>query len=152
MTDEGKENLIQEESEETTTEIENKDENETVEENEAEEDVNEEMVEDEDVSESDSSKSDKNDEFVNNTGVPFFQNLGALIIDQCLIGVVSLGALYLFNFIIKLDFIGYQVNDRVSVYLIIYIALNLLYPAIIEQTKLGATLGKKVCGLKTFSI
>lgn len=152
MTDEGKENLIQEESEETTTEIGNKDENVTVEGNEAEEDVNEEMAEDEDVSESDSSKSDKNDEFVNNTSVPFFQNLGALIIDQCLIGVVSLGALYLFNFIIKLDFIGYQVNDRVSVYLIIYIALNLLYPAIIEQTKFGATLGKKVCGLKTFSI
>lgn len=151
MTDEGKENIVKEESEDTPVETEKQEEKEPAAESKIEENKTEDnKAEESEPEEKGSEVKSNTEEVLNNPRVPFFLNLGAAVIDQCLVGIVSIGALYLFNLIIKP--MGYQVTDRVSVYIIIYIILNVLYPAIIEHTKLGCTVGKMFCGLRTFTI
>jgi hypothetical protein len=64
------------------------------------------------------------------------------IIDQILSIAISLLLLVIFDAIIKL--IGFQVSDRESMFLIMYIITNVLYRPILETTKLKETIGRKL--------
>lgn len=85
-----------------------------------------------------------------NSRVPFFQNIEALIIDQFICVILAIGLLYLSKFILKA--LGYYILDTTSMLLYIYIAVTILYPCILEATKLGATVGRKVCDLKLIKL
>lgn len=82
--------------------------------------------------------------------VPFFQNIEALIIDQFICVILAIGLLYLSKLILKA--LGYYILDTTSMLLYIYIGVTILYPCILEATKLGATVGRKVCDLKLIKL
>lgn len=72
----------------------------------------------------------------------FLKRLLSGIIDQILSIAISLVLLVIFDAIIKL--IGFQVSDRESMFLIMYIVTNVLYRPILETTKLKETIGRKL--------
>lgn len=78
----------------------------------------------------------------------FFPRLIAAFIDQTISIGLAVGLLYLFDAIIRLKFIGYFVSDRTSVFFIIYVIVNVLYPSITESTKLNGTFGKWLLKIK----
>ncbi|WP_346940577.1 RDD family protein [uncultured Clostridium sp.] len=84
-----------------------------------------------------------NEENKNKSG--FLAKLGASIIDQGISLLASFVLLYLFNLIL-MPF-GYKVGDKVSVFLVIYVIVNILYGIIMESTKLRRTIGKAILKL-----
>ncbi|GAA0777588.1 hypothetical protein GCM10008908_32950 [Clostridium subterminale] len=84
-----------------------------------------------------------NEEIKNKSG--FLAKLGASIIDQGISLLASFVLLYLFNLIL-MPF-GYKVGDKVSVFLVIYVIVNILYGIIMEATKLKRTIGKAILKL-----
>lgn len=76
----------------------------------------------------------------------FFPRLIAGFIDQTLLIALALGLLFLFDAILRL--IGYYVVDRASIFFIIYVIVNVIYPSITESTKLDGTLGKWLLKIK----
>jgi len=88
-------------------------------------------------------KIDEVEEIKNKSG--FLAKLGASIIDQGISLLASFVLLYLFNLIL-MPF-GYKVGDKVSVFLVIYVIVNILYGIIMEATKLKRTIGKAILKL-----
>jgi hypothetical protein len=72
----------------------------------------------------------------------FLAKLGANIVDQGISLLISLALVYLFNLIL-IPF-GYKVGDKVFVFLIIYVIVNILYGIITEASKLKKTIGKSI--------
>ncbi|MBU3228943.1 hypothetical protein [Clostridium algidicarnis] len=90
-------------------------------------------------------KATKNDE--TKTGkVTFFDSIQASIINQIVIGGASFIFLMIFNFIMKL--VNLRVVDKMGVYVIIYIIVNIIYSPIMEKTKMNNTVGRKVSNIK----
>ncbi|MBB6697470.1 RDD family protein [Clostridium algidicarnis] len=90
-------------------------------------------------------KAPKNDE-TKTEEVTFFDSIQASIIDQIVIGGASFILLMIFNFIMKL--INLRVVDKMGVYVIIYIIVNIIYSPIMEKTKMNNTVGRKVSNIK----
>ena len=110
---------------------------------ESESDINEEY-EIKETYESDA-KAPKNDE--TKTGkVTFFDSIQASIIDQIVIGGASFIFLMIFDFIMKL--VNLRVVDKMGIYVIIYIIVNIIYSPIMEKTKMNNTVGRKVSNIK----
>lgn len=64
------------------------------------------------------------------------------IADQIISVGLSLIILVAFDFIIK--FAGYYVADRVQMFIVLYIIVNILYTPICDATKLKTTIGKRI--------
>ena len=72
----------------------------------------------------------------------FFNKLMVGVVDQAFLLAVSLGVLFVFDFIIR--FIGYKVVDRIGIYFIIYVLTNVLYNPILTSSSLKNTIGNKI--------
>lgn len=72
----------------------------------------------------------------------FFNKLIVGVVDQAFLLAVSLGVLFIFDFVLR--FLGYEVIDRVGVYFIIYVLANILYTPILMSSSLKATIGNKI--------
>ncbi|NMM64219.1 hypothetical protein HBE96_16455 [Clostridium sp. P21] len=70
-------------------------------------------------------------------------SLKATVIDTAVVGVVSIAGVGLLDLILRLVF-GYYIVDYKGFCLIFLIVLLILYPLIMENTKLGKTLGQKL--------
>lgn len=81
----------------------------------------------------------------------FGRRLKATIIDQLVIGAIALIGMLLFDLILRLAG-GLYVSDKLGIYLIAYAIINLLYPAIIESSKFGNTIGNKLSNIKSVEI
>lgn len=75
----------------------------------------------------------------------FAKRLGAVIVDQAVIGVISVVLLFIFDAILKAA--GYAVAQKGSMLLIFFIATSILYTSIVETAKSGKTIGKQMMGL-----
>lgn len=64
------------------------------------------------------------------------------LIDTAVTALTSLVGVYLFDVILRLVF-GYYVVDFKGVYIIIFLIILVLYPAIMQKSKYGKTLGQK---------
>lgn len=72
----------------------------------------------------------------------FFRNLIAAIVDEAIIGIISVVLLYLGDFILRAA--GYFISGKISMLLIIFVVVSILYPAIMESTKKGNTIGRSI--------
>lgn len=72
----------------------------------------------------------------------FFKNLIAAIVDEAIIGVISVVLLYLGDFILRAA--GYFISGKISMLFIIFVVVSILYPAIMESTKKGNTIGRSI--------
>lgn len=74
---------------------------------------------------------------------PFLNSaLKVSLIDTAVTALTSLVGVYLFDVILRLVF-GYYVVDFKGVYIIIFLIILVLYPAIMKKSKYGKTLGQK---------
>lgn len=78
----------------------------------------------------------------------FLKRFEAVVIDQIFTGVVAYILLLVFDIAIRFG-LGYYVDDMAKMYVIFFVACSIIYPLIIESTKLGNTIGRKFAGLKT---
>lgn len=81
-------------------------------------------------------------------GNVFLKRLEAVVIDQIFTGVVAYILLLVFDIAIRFG-LGYYVDDMAKMYIIFFVACSIVYPLIIESTKLDNTIGRKFAGLKT---
>lgn len=95
--------------------------------------VEEDSIEVKDVIEKAEKKKNKNG---------FFNKLMVGVVDQAFLLAVSLGVLFIFDFVLR--FLGYYVDDRIAVYFIIYITTNVLYSPILTSSSLKNTIGNKI--------
>lgn len=72
----------------------------------------------------------------------FLKSLIAAIVDEAIIGVISVALLYVGDFILRA--IGYFISGKISMLLIIFVVVSILYPAIMESTKKGNTIGRSL--------
>lgn len=90
------------------------------------------------VQEKESLKQEENQ----NSKITFGELFIANFVDIMTISALSFIVLFLFQLIIR--FVGYRVADKITVYLIMFIGVSLLYSPICNKTKLGTTLGNKL--------
>ncbi len=83
--------------------------------------------------------------------ISVLNSLNAVIIDQAIIGGASFAGLYIFDGLLRLS-AGHFVSDKVGMYLTIYAIFNVLYPIIMESSKLKNTLGRKLSNIKSIKI
>ena len=74
-------------------------------------------------------------------GKRFFAN----ILDQIILGAISLLVLVIFSLIIKI--FGYMISMPIPMFLIAYVVLNILYVPVFEN-KGGRTLGKRILAIR----
>ena len=81
--------------------------------------------------------------------ITFLNSIEAIFLDQISIAIVSAVAIALL--IAILNMAGYRILNTYYLFfaLIAYIAISILYPAIMEAC-IGNTLGRKICKLKVF--
>lgn len=72
----------------------------------------------------------------------FFKSLIGAFVDEAIIGVISVALLYLTDFILRA--IGYFISGKIGMLLIIFVVVSILYPAIMESTKKGSTIGRSL--------
>lgn len=72
----------------------------------------------------------------------FFSRLMSGVVDQCVVIICSLAALLIMDGVLRL--MGYYVDERIPVFFIIYILANIIYPTIMQGTKLRMTLGNRL--------
>jgi uncharacterized RDD family membrane protein YckC len=72
----------------------------------------------------------------------FLKRILSGIIDQVISIALALILLIVIKFLI--GFMGYYITQKESMFLLIYIIVNVLYRPILESTKLGDTIGKKL--------
>ncbi|WP_040210775.1 hypothetical protein [Clostridium polynesiense] len=90
------------------------------------------------VQEKESLKQEENQ----NSKITFGELFIANFVDIMTISALSFIVLFLFQLIIR--FVGYRVADKITVYLIMFIGVSILYSPICNKTKLGTTLGNKL--------
>ncbi|AKN33714.1 hypothetical protein Ccar_23965 [Clostridium carboxidivorans P7] len=70
-------------------------------------------------------------------------SLKAAVVDTAVVGIVSIAGVGLLDLILRLIF-GYYVVDYKGFFIIFMIVLLILYPVIMENTKVKETLGQKL--------
>jgi Predicted membrane protein/domain len=86
----------------------------------------------------------KVDKKTNKRGLNTFK---AALIDTAVTAVVSVAALYLFDVLLRFV-CGYYVVDFKGVYIITFLIILVLYPALMQNSKCGKTLGQKFSKLE----
>lgn len=77
----------------------------------------------------------------------FMARLEATVVDEIIIGAVSYILLLVFDLIIRFG-LGYYVSNMVSMYLVFFIIVSIVYPLIMECSKFGNTIGRKISGFE----
>jgi uncharacterized RDD family membrane protein YckC len=72
----------------------------------------------------------------------FMQSLLANIVDEAIIGLISIILLYLFDAILKIS--GYAVSQKTSILLIIFVIVSVIYRSIAEKMMSRNTIGKNL--------
>lgn len=112
---------------------------------------NEEQVKEEKANEANDTEEEKIESFIEPEETPknkvvgkksFLKNLIAAIVDEAIIGIISVVLLYLGDFILRAA--GYFISGKISMLLIIFVVVSILYPAIMESTKKGNTIGRSI--------
>ncbi|MDF2880767.1 MAG: hypothetical protein K0R54_1324 [Clostridiaceae bacterium] len=85
---------------------------------------------------------------IHNDNPKFFESLLASLVDTAVNVVVSVILVYLVEFILKYT-IGIYFPNKTAMIFIFFAAVSILLPTIIESSKRGNTIGKKLSGLKT---
>jgi hypothetical protein len=77
--------------------------------------------------------------------VSFIKNLSAIIVDEVVIGIISIILLYIFDALLKLG--GYSISQKSSMLFLIFVVVSILYTSIMETAKAGKTVGKKLLNI-----
>lgn len=72
----------------------------------------------------------------------FFRSLKATFVDEIIIGIVSVILLYAADLVLRI--VGYYISGKITMMLIIFVIVSLLYPAIMESSKKGNTIGRSL--------
>lgn len=72
----------------------------------------------------------------------FIKELLVGVIDQIVVIAGSLATLLVFNLILKM--FGYYVSEKETIFLIIYILINIIYVPVCKMLKLKETVGRKI--------
>lgn len=72
----------------------------------------------------------------------FFSKIMVEVTNQCVIIALSLILLVIFDGAIKL--IGYYISERVPLFFLIYLILNICYRPILEGSRFKKTIGNKI--------
>jgi hypothetical protein len=88
---------------------------------------------------------------IHNDNPKFLESLLADLVDTAVNAAVSVILVYLVEFILK-NTIGIYFPNKTAMILIFFAVISVLLPAIIETSKKGNTIGKKLSGLKTIRI
>lgn len=88
---------------------------------------------------------------IHNDNPKFLESLLAGLVDTAVNAAVSVILVYLVEFILK-NTIGIYFPNKTAMILIFFAVISVLLPAIIETSKKGNTIGKKLSGLKTIRI
>jgi hypothetical protein len=75
----------------------------------------------------------------------FIKNFCAVVVDELIIGLISVIALYIFDGLLSLG--GYFVAQKFGIMFIIFVVVSILYTSIMETGKGGKTFGKKLLNL-----
>lgn len=86
---------------------------------------------------------DLNKDLTNGEGIKgFFSRLMSGVIDQCVVVACSLITVLIIDGIVRLG--GYYIAERIPVFFMVYVLANIIYPTILQGTKLRATLGNRL--------
>lgn len=88
---------------------------------------------------------------IHNDNPRFLESLLACLVDTAVNAAVSVILVYLAELILK-NTIGIYFPNKTAMILIFFAVISVLLPAIIETSKKGNTIGKKLSGLKTIRI
>lgn len=83
--------------------------------------------------------------------ISFKDTLLSSVVDAVITGTISVVALYIFDIILR-SAAGYFVKEKVSLFVIIYLLVTILYTSIMESSKNGNTIGKRAANLKITKI
>ncbi|MBB6622695.1 hypothetical protein [Clostridium gasigenes] len=72
----------------------------------------------------------------------FIKELLVGVIDQIVVIAGALATLLVFNLILKI--FGYYVSEKETIFLIIYILINIIYVPVCKMLKLKETVGRKI--------
>jgi hypothetical protein len=72
----------------------------------------------------------------------FIQSLIANIVDEAVIGIISIIILYLFDAILKIS--GYAVSQMTSMLIIIFVLVSIIYRSIAGKLMAGNTIGQNL--------
>jgi uncharacterized RDD family membrane protein YckC len=72
----------------------------------------------------------------------FIKSLSAIIVDEVIIGIISIIVLFVFEALLKLG--GYFISQKISITFLIFVVVSILYTSIMETKKNGNTIGKKL--------
>jgi hypothetical protein len=74
--------------------------------------------------------------------VSFIKSLGAIIVDEVVIGITSIILFYIFEALLRLS--GYFISQKISMVFILFVIVSILYTSFMEASKAGQTVGKKL--------
>jgi hypothetical protein len=77
--------------------------------------------------------------------VSFIKNFSAIIVDEVIIGIISIIILYIFEALLKLG--GYSISQKSSMLFLIFVVVSIFYTSIMETVKAGKTAGKKLLSI-----
>jgi hypothetical protein len=75
----------------------------------------------------------------------FIKNFSAIIVDEVIIGIISIILLYIFDALLKSG--GYSISQKSSMLFLIFVVVSILYTSIMETVKAGKTVGKKLLNI-----
>lgn len=84
---------------------------------------------------------DTDNEQENNSSV-FMKSLSARVLDEIIIGIISVILLYIFDAILRL--FEYNISEKISMLFIIFVIVSIIYASVLESGKSGKTVGKKL--------
>ncbi|MGL5634035.1 MAG: hypothetical protein ACRCX8_08885 [Sarcina sp.] len=72
----------------------------------------------------------------------FFARLLSGVVDQCIVVASSLIIVLIMDGILRL--IGYYIEERISIFFLVYVLANIIYPTIMQGTRFRTTFGNKL--------
>ena len=77
--------------------------------------------------------------------VSFIKSLSAIALDEVLIGIISILLFYIFEALLRLG--GYFISQKINMIFVLFVVVSILYTSIMEASKAGKTIGKKLLNL-----
>jgi uncharacterized RDD family membrane protein YckC len=77
--------------------------------------------------------------------VSYIKSLSAIIVDEVIIGIISIILFYIFEALLRLG--GYFISQKISMIFVLFVVVSILYISFMEASKAGKTLGKKLINL-----
>lgn len=89
--------------------------------------------------------SQKSNENEQKNRVKFIDSFIGVIIDEAIVAIITVFILFFSDFI--MNFAGYTIGDKVGMFAILYIIVNIFYISIFESSRKSATPGKIVSNI-----